>query len=326
MGRPDWASWLMLAGTIPVLAGVLVDRVALLVRRELGLDLIALLSIGGAIILHEYVAAGVIGLMLSGGRALDDFAEARAKREMTALLSRVPRTANRYESGRLNAVPQESIETGDRLLVRAGETVPVDGVVTNGAAVLDESALTGEALPVTRNAGESVRSGGVSAGAPFDMQATTNEAESTFAGIVRLVRAAQEAKAPCPDSRPSRPLVHTAVDRSGRSGLGAEHGPGAWIGRDGRGDALPTDSGRAGGDRLRPLALRRPRRAGKAAARWSGWRGHESPCCRRGDGTGRDRRSCASPGCEPITCGNFCLTSTGPYKEVPPQPDRRWCP
>ena len=196
MHRADWATWLMLAGTIPVLVAVLMDSLANLARREVGLDLIALLSIGGAIALQEYVAAGVIGLMLSGGRALEDFAAARARREMSALLARVPRTTHRYEAERLVAVPLDSVAAGDRLLVRAGETVPVDGVVAGGSAVLDESALTGEPLPVTRGSGERLRSGAVNAGAPFDMTAASSATDSTFAGIVRLVQAAQEAKAP----------------------------------------------------------------------------------------------------------------------------------
>ena len=196
MGRADWASWLMLAGTVPVLAAVMVDSLASLIRREVGLDIIALLSIGGAIALQEYVAAGVIGVMLSGGRALEDFAEARATREMTALLARVPRTAHRYENGELAAVPLEAVRPGDQLLVRAGETVAADGIVRAGTAVLDESALTGEVLPVSRGPGEVLRSGVVNAGGPFDMQATASAADSTLAGIVRLVKAAQEAKAP----------------------------------------------------------------------------------------------------------------------------------
>lgn len=192
----DWAPWLILAGAVPVLAAVLFDSLASLVRREVGLDIIALLAIGGAIALGEHVAAGVIGLMLSGGRALEDFAEARAQREMTALLGRVPRTANRYEGGQLLAVPLESVAAGDRLLVRVGETVPVDGVVATAGAVLDEAALTGEPLPVTRGVGEKLRSGTVNAGAPFDMAAGSSAADSTFSGIVRLVAAAQAAKAP----------------------------------------------------------------------------------------------------------------------------------
>ncbi len=135
-GWADWDRWLLLAGTPPVLIAVLVDSVMSLLRREVGLDIIALLSIGGAIALDEYVAAGVIGLMLAGGRALEDFADVRARREISALLARVPRTANRYDEGgdgdRLAAIPLENVAGGDRLLVRAGETVPVDGAVAAG--------------------------------------------------------------------------------------------------------------------------------------------------------------------------------------------------
>jgi heavy metal translocating P-type ATPase len=207
--RADWAAWLMLAGTVPVLAAVLIDSFARLLRREVGLDLIALLSIGGAIALEQYVVAGVIGLMLSGGRALEDFAEARARREMSALLARAPRTANRYEGERLTTVPLDGVVLGDRLLVRTGEAVPVDGVLAAGSAVLDESALTGEPLPVTRVAGERLRSGSINAGGPFDMAATAAAADSTFAGIVRLVKAAQEAKAPAARLADQAALVFT---------------------------------------------------------------------------------------------------------------------
>ena len=132
LGRADWGTWLMLAGAVPVLAAVLLDSMASLWRREVGLDIIALLSIGGALALGEYVTAGVIGVMLSGGRSLEDFAEARARREMSALLARVPRTASRYEDGQITIVPLDSVAAGDRLLVRAGDAVPVDGIVREG--------------------------------------------------------------------------------------------------------------------------------------------------------------------------------------------------
>jgi len=195
-GRADWAHWAMLAGTVPVLVAVLIDSIVSLLHVEVGLDLIALLSIGGSFALGEYLVAGVIGVMLAGGRALEDYADARARREMSTLLNQVPRTARRYEEARLVSVPLDALGPGDRLLVASGEAVPTDGLVVAGPAVIDESALTGEPLPVTRQTGEALRSGTVNAGAPFDMQATTSAAASTFAGIVRLVRSAQEAKAP----------------------------------------------------------------------------------------------------------------------------------
>ena len=92
-GRADWARWAMLAGTVPVLAAVLIDSIASLLRVEVGLDLIALLSIGGSFALSEYLVAGVIGVMLAGGRALEDYADARARREMSALLGLALTTA-----------------------------------------------------------------------------------------------------------------------------------------------------------------------------------------------------------------------------------------
>ncbi|HET6182309.1 MAG TPA: heavy metal translocating P-type ATPase [Acetobacteraceae bacterium] len=196
LGRADWASGLMLAGTVPVLVAVLLDSAASLWRRQVGLDLIALLSIGGALVLGQYVAAGVIGVMLSGGRAMEDFAARRARREMPALLARVPRTASRYQKGELVSVSLDQVAPGDRLLVRAGEAVPVDGTVRDGAAVLDESAITGESIPVTREAGTTIRSGAVNAGAAFDMLASARASDSTFASIARLVEEAQAGKAP----------------------------------------------------------------------------------------------------------------------------------
>jgi cation transport ATPase len=195
-GKPNWAEWIWVISSAPVLLAVVVGIGRAVLQREAGLDLIALLSIGGAIALGEYLTGAVIGLMLASGRSLEDFAEERARREMSALLGRAPRTANRYDGERIVQVPLDGIEPGDRLLVRAGEAVPTDGVVSSATAVLDESALTGEGLPIRRNSGEGVPSGAVNAAIPFDMIATTVAADSTFAGIVRLVEAAHRSKAP----------------------------------------------------------------------------------------------------------------------------------
>jgi heavy metal translocating P-type ATPase len=195
-GHASWSEWIWLAGSVPVVAALLVHIVARLLRRDAGLDLIALLSTGAALGFGEYLTATVIALMLAGGRVLEDYAELRARREMSALLSRVPRNASRYEAGMLAQVPVEAVRPGDRLLVRAGDVVPADGTIVLGTAVLDESALTGESVPVRREPGDAVRSGVVNAGAPFDLLAASAAADSTLAGIVRLVEAAQQAKAP----------------------------------------------------------------------------------------------------------------------------------
>ena len=195
-GRADWASWIWTAATLPVLAALMAEIVTSLRRGEVGLDVVAALSMTAALTFSEQLAAIVVALMYAGGQYLESFAEKRARREMTALLSRVPRTTMRHRDGELEEVALEGIAVGDRLLIRRGDVVPVDGTVGNGVAVLDQSALTGEPLPVRRMAGEAVMSGSTNAGDAFDLIASRRAAESTYAGIVRLVEQAQRSRAP----------------------------------------------------------------------------------------------------------------------------------
>ena len=167
-----------------------------LLARELGVDVIAILAIGGALLLEERLAAAVIAVMLATGEALERYAQGRAHRELTALLGRAPRDVQRYVDGRLETVPIDAVVAGDRVAIRPGEVVPVDGLAVGGAAVLDESALTGESRLVTRGEGEAISSGTVNAGSSFDLRAIAPAAASTYASIVRLVQEAQGSKAP----------------------------------------------------------------------------------------------------------------------------------
>ncbi len=164
-------------------------------HHRLGVDVIALLALVGALAVGEYLAAGVIGLMVASGRALETWAAQRARRDLRALLERSPRVAHRYRGGSLETVPLDHVGPGDLLMVASGEVVPVDGVL-DSAAVLDESALTGESLPLERTAGEPVRSGVVNAGRPINVRASTRASESTYAGIIRLVKEAESTPAP----------------------------------------------------------------------------------------------------------------------------------
>ncbi len=196
LGSAEAGAWIWRAGIAAALVALALQTVTSLRRGEVGLDLIAALAMGAALAMDEPLAGVVVALMYSGGEFLEGYAGRRARREMTALLSRVPRTAHRYADGTLEEVPIETIVPGDRLLIRQGDALPVDGVIADGIALLDQSALTGEALPVQRTAGESAMSGSTSKGAPFDLKATKRAAESTYANILRLVEAAQGAKAP----------------------------------------------------------------------------------------------------------------------------------
>jgi heavy metal translocating P-type ATPase len=167
-----------------------------LIHGETGVDVIALMAMAGSLVLGQYLAGAVVGLMLSGGQALERYASTRARRELSALLARAPRVVHRYEDGKLTSPDITAVKRDDVLLVKPGEIVPVDGVIASVAAVLDESALTGESRPAERIKGDTVRSGVVNVGPPFDMHALTTAEESTYAGIVRLVREAQVSKAP----------------------------------------------------------------------------------------------------------------------------------
>jgi heavy metal translocating P-type ATPase len=165
-------------------------------RGRVGVDVIALLALAGAVAVRELLAAAVISVMLTSGRFLEAWAAERARHDLNALLARAPRTARRYRSGTLETVPLEAVEIGDVLLVAPGDVLPVDGIVTAGVALLDESALTGEALPVEHGPGDSARSGTVNGGGPFDLRAATSAADSTYAGIIRLVSEAESSQPP----------------------------------------------------------------------------------------------------------------------------------
>ena len=195
-GQEAPARWVWAAGVAPVLAALVFEIADGLRRGEFGLDIVAALSMSSALIFGETLAAAVVGVMYAGGTFLESYAEGRARREMHDLLSRVPRSATRLRDGRLEAVPLDAIEPGDRLLIRQGEVAPVDGTLLSDMAMLDTSALTGESLPVRAAAGAEVMSGSTNAGEAFELRATRIAAQSTYAGIVRLVEEAQRSKAP----------------------------------------------------------------------------------------------------------------------------------
>ena len=186
--------WML--ATIPVAAGLLVSIVRDVVAGRVGVDAIALVSMVGAVVLGQPLVGAVVALMYSGGNVLEDFAVARAEKNLRSLVDHAPRVGHRYAKGGIEDVPVREVAIGDRILVRAGEVVPVDGVLVVGSAMIDELPLTGEPIPVTRGKGTSIYSGSVNAGHAFEMSATALAGESTYAGILRLVTAAQAAKAP----------------------------------------------------------------------------------------------------------------------------------
>ena len=190
------AHWIWAAATVPVVVALAVSIARDLLLGRMGVDAIAFLSMTAALALGQSLAGIVVAIMYAGGTVLEDFAIARAERNLKSLVDRAPRIAHRRVDQIVEDVPIEEVRIGDAIVIRAGEVIPVDGLVASPIAVIDESALTGEPIPATRQDGETARSGALNAGETFAIKAAATASESTYAGIVRLVTAAQTAKAP----------------------------------------------------------------------------------------------------------------------------------
>ncbi|MGW5137399.1 heavy metal translocating P-type ATPase [Streptomyces sp. NPDC004135] len=195
-GSEHLADLLWALGTTSAVVPAVVWVLASLRRGHAGVDLIAVLALGGTLAVGEYLAGALIGLMLASGRTLEATAQRRASRDLRALLEHAPSSARRRTETGVRTVPLDEVVAEDLLVVGPGEVVPVDGIVESSAAVLDESVLTGEPLHVARARGEAVRSGVVNAGGAFDLRAGATARDSTYAGIVRLARQAGAESAP----------------------------------------------------------------------------------------------------------------------------------
>ena len=196
LGRSDWANWSWAVGTGAVVAGLLASMIRDFAAGRIGVDAVAFVSMSGALVLGQNLAGIVVAIMYAGGNMLEDFAVARAERDLRSLIDRAPKIAHRRIGSTIEDVPIEQVVVGDEILVRAGEVIPVDGIVTSQLAMIDEAALTGEPIPVSHQAGELARSGSLNAGDTFEIRASASASESTYAGIVRMVSAAQTAKSP----------------------------------------------------------------------------------------------------------------------------------
>jgi heavy metal translocating P-type ATPase len=195
-GYDKVAHWILIvtaAGeTIPLLWGMVQD----LREGKYGIDILAATAIITAIVMQEYWAGMVIVLMLTGGESLEDYAERRAKRELDALLTRAPRKAHILKNGKEVEVRASEVKAGDKLVIRAGEVVPVDARILEGTAGFDESSLTGESLPAVKKQGDDILSGSVNQDGAITAEALHSAEDSQYQQIIKLVRAASKSQAP----------------------------------------------------------------------------------------------------------------------------------
>ena len=177
-----------------------IDMVKQLMRREFGLDILAVVAMTASLAVGEYLAASIIALMLTGGEALEDYAAARARRDLRSLLDRAPQRAHRLPAvdapvDQAENIEIDQVEPGDVLLVRPAEVVPVDGEAID-AGSFDESSLTGESASVAKDVGDTILSGSVNGTQAVRMRATRSAADSQYQKIIALVRQTEDQQAP----------------------------------------------------------------------------------------------------------------------------------
>jgi heavy metal translocating P-type ATPase len=196
---PLWTA--LVVGGAPLVYGLLQKAL----RREFGSDLLAGMSIVTAALLGEYLAGAIVVLMLSGGDALEHYALGRASSVLAALSRRMPSIAHRQQDLGIVDVALADIAVADVLVVYPHETCPVDGVVTSGHGVMDESYLTGEPFQITKTVGSTVLSGSINGDSALAIRATKRAQDSRYAKIMEVMR----------ESESTRPRLRRLGDRLG---------------------------------------------------------------------------------------------------------------
>jgi len=196
-GLPAERQWFVSGFCIVVAAVQAWDMIKELIGGKVGVDILAVTAIVSTVAVGDYWASLVVVLMITGGEALEDYASARARREVTALLQRAPRTAHRIGAdGTVQDIPVDAVGVGDSLLLKPGEAAPVDATLEDSDAEFDESSLTGESLPVAHRRGSMVLSGSVGGSAVLHLRAARLARDSQYQQIVALVQAASDSRAP----------------------------------------------------------------------------------------------------------------------------------
>lgn len=173
------------------------DTIQSILKKQFALDYIALLAISVALFSGQYLVAAIIVLMLSGGHTLENYGTSRAKESLTALTDRIPQSVYLFEQGKIGKkVTLHEVKVGQKIVVRKGEVIPLDGILVSQKGLTDESSLTGEPYMIDKIKGDAVRSGTVNIGETLVIKVTKADRDSTYRKIIQLVCDAQIEKPP----------------------------------------------------------------------------------------------------------------------------------
>ncbi|ARW20669.1 Cadmium-exporting ATPase [Pediococcus pentosaceus] len=168
-----------------------IEMIGTLKSGKYGVDLLAILAVVSSLLFSEYWAAMVILVMLTGGDALEDYASKKANTELKALLDNSPQVAHRLHGEKLEDIAVNQVQVDDKLVIKPGELVPVDGFIVKGSSNFDESSLTGESQPVNKDFNDELMSGSVNGDAVVTMQASQVAANSKYQQLIKLVKKAE---------------------------------------------------------------------------------------------------------------------------------------
>ncbi|MDE1849057.1 MAG: cadmium-translocating P-type ATPase [Nanoarchaeota archaeon] len=186
---------IFIIGIIPGSVQVLVESIVSFSKKDFAIDYIAILTITVSLATQQYLVGSIIVLMITGGGALERYAQQRAKSSLTALTNRIPHDVLLYGKEE-KKVSISSVKIGQSIFVRKGEVIPLDGVLISEYGQIDESSLTGEPYFVDKLKGDTVRSGTINMGAAIIVRVAREDKDSTYRQIINMVRKAQEEKSP----------------------------------------------------------------------------------------------------------------------------------
>lgn len=183
-----------ITGTLIALS-MLKEMIKTLRSGSYGVDLLAITAVAATLAVGQYWAAMIVLIMLVGGDSLEDYASKKAHTELKALLDNSPQTAHKVVADKLVDIKVDEANIGDQLVVKPGETVPVDGHIIKGSSMFDESSLTGESRPITKNVSDTIYSGSINGDSAITMTVDKLAKDSQYQRLIQLVKQADSTPA-----------------------------------------------------------------------------------------------------------------------------------
>lgn len=196
-GQTFLANILIILVTILGSYQLVLETIQDLIKKRFALDYIAILAISVSLYTQQYLVAGILALMITSGRTLEEYAVSQAKKSLTGLIDRIPSEVLLWEKDKTGEkVKIKDVVIGQQIFIRKGEVIPLDGTLVSQTGQTDESSLTGEPYFIDKITGDVLRSGTVNVGNPIIIEVTKTEGNSTYSKIIELVKKAQEEQSP----------------------------------------------------------------------------------------------------------------------------------